>query len=167
MNLKERIDQDMRVAQKSGEKLKLSLTRLLKSDIRYKEIDKGKELSDEEVLEVLTTAAKKHRDSIEQFGKGGREDLVKQEEDELKMILGYMSEFGSMGPEQLNAEEIGKLVEEAITEVGAEGEKDMGKVMKVLMPKVKGKADGKAVNLLVSSRLKSAQSESASNDQSR
>jgi len=147
------------MAQKSGEKLKLSLTRLLKSDIRYKEIDKGKELSDEEVLEVLTSAAKKHRDSIEQFRKGGREDLVKQEEDELKLILGYM-------PEQLNAEELGKLVEEAITEVGAEGEKDMGKVMKVLMPKVKGKADGKAVSLLVSSRLKSAQRESTPDDPS-
>ena len=159
MSLKERIDQDMRMAQKSGEKLKLSLTRLLKSDIRYKEIDKGKELSDEEVLEVLTFAAKKHRDSIEQFRKGGREDLVKQEEDELKMILEYM-------PEQFNAEELGKLVEEAITESGAEGEKDMGKVMKVLMPKVKGKADGKAVSLLVSSRLKSAQSESESKEPS-
>ena len=159
MSLKERIDQDMKTAQKAGEKLKLSLTRLLKSDIRYKEIDKGKELSDEEVLEVLTSAAKKHRDSIEQFRKGGREDLVKQEEDELKLILEYM-------PEQLNAEELGKLVEEAITEAGAEGEKDIGKVMKVLMPKVKGKADGKAVSLLVSSRLKSAQRESASNDPS-
>jgi uncharacterized protein YqeY len=159
MTLKERIDQDMRQAQKSGEKLKLSLTRLLKSDIRYKEIDKGKELSDEEVLEVLTSAAKKHRDSIEQFRKGGREDLVKQEEDELKLILEYM-------PEQLSVEEVGKLVEEAITEVGAEVEKDIGKVMKVLMPKVKGKADGKAVSLLVSSRLKSAQSESAPNDPS-
>jgi len=159
MSLKERIDQDMRMALKSGEKLKLGLTRLLKSDIRYKEIDKGKELSDEEVLEVLASAAKKHRDSIEQFRKGGREDLVKQEEDELKLILGYM-------PEQLNAEELGTLVEEAITEVGAEGEKDMGKVMKVLMPKVKGKADGKAVSLLVSSRLKSAQSESAPDDPS-
>jgi len=159
MSLKERIDQDMRMAQKSGEKLKLSLTRLLKSDIRYKEIDKGKELSDEEVLEVLTSSAKKHRDSIEQFRKGGREDLVKQEEDELKMILEYM-------PEQLNAEELRKLVEEGITEAGAEGEKDIGKVMKVLMPKLKGKADGKAVSLLVSSRLKSTRSESAPDDPS-
>jgi uncharacterized protein YqeY len=157
MNLKEKIDQDMRTAQKSGEKLKLGLTRLLKSDICYKEIEKGKELSEEEVLEVLSSAAKKHRDSIEQFRKGGREDLVKQEEDELKLILGYM-------PEQLGTEELGKLVEEAITESGAEGEKDMGKVMKVLMPKVKGKADGKAVSLLVSSRLKTVQSESASDE---
>lgn len=158
MSLKERIDQDMRTAQKSGEKLKLGLTRLLKSDIRYKEIEKGKELSEEETLEVLASAAKKHRDSIEQFRKGGREDLVKQEEDELKFILEYM-------PEQLSTEELGKLVEEAIAETGAEGEKDMGKVMKALMPKVKGKADGKQVSLLVSSRLKSAPGESASGEQ--
>ncbi len=147
MNLKQRIEQDMRLAQKSGDKLKLSLTRLLKSDIRYKEIDKGKELSDEEILEVLSSSAKKHRDSIEQFRKGGREDLVKKEEEELNLILEYM-------PEQLNTEELEKLAEETITEVGAEGEKDVGKVMKALMPKVKGRADGKTVNLLVSSKLK-------------
>lgn len=76
----------MKLAQKSGDKLKLSLTRLLKSDIRYKEIEKGKELLDEEVLEVLSSSAKKYRDSIEQFKKGGREDLVKREEEELNLI---------------------------------------------------------------------------------
>ncbi len=147
MNLKQRIEQDMRLAQKSGDRLKLSLTRLLKSDIRYKEIDKGKELSDEEVLEVLSCSAKKHRDSIEQFKKGGREDLSKKEEEELNLILGYM-------PAQFNSEELERLVEESMTEVGAEGEKDIGKVMEALMPKVKGRADGKMVNLLVSSKLK-------------
>jgi uncharacterized protein YqeY len=147
MNLKQRIEQDMKMAQKSGDKFKLNLTRLLKSDIRYQEIDKGKELSDEEVLEVLSSSAKKHRDSIGQFRKGGREDLVKKEEEELNLILEYM-------PEQLNTEELEKLAEETITEVGAEGEKDVGKVMKALMPKVKGRADGKTVNLLVSSKLK-------------
>ena len=152
----------MRLAQKSGDKLKLSLTRLLKSDIRYKEIEKSKEISDEEVLEVLSSSSKKHRDSIEKFRKGGREDLAKQEEEELNLILKYMSEFvqngsnrRSVGPEQLNLEEIERLVEESIAEVGAEGEKDIGKVMKALMPKVKGRADGKTVNLLVSSKLKS------------
>jgi hypothetical protein len=150
MDLKQRIDQDMRVALKSGDKLKLNITRLLKSDIRYKEIDKGKELSDEEVQEVLSSSAKKHRDSIEQFRKGGREDLVKKEEEELNLILGYM-------PAQLSQGEIEKLIEESIAEVGAEGEKDIGKVMKALMPKVKGKADGKTVNLLVTSKLKTGQ----------
>lgn len=144
MNLKQRIEQDMRLAQKSGDKLKLSLTRLLKSDIRYNEIEKGKELSDEE---VLFSSAKKHRDSIEQFREGGREDLAKQEEEELNLILEYM-------PEQFSSEEVERLVEESIAEVGAEGEKDIGKVMKALMPKVKGRADGKTVNLLVSSKLK-------------
>jgi uncharacterized protein YqeY len=147
MNLKQRIEQDMRLAQKSGDRLRLSLTRLLKSDIRYKEIEKGKELSDEEVLEVISSSAKKHRDSIEQFKKGGREDLSKKEEEELNLILGYM-------PAQFNSEELERLVEESMTEVGAEGEKDIGKVMKALMPKVKGRADGKMVNLLVSSKLK-------------
>jgi len=147
MNLRERIDQDMKVAQKSGDRLKLSLTRLLKSDIRYKEIEKGKELSDEEVLEVISSSAKKHRDSIEQFRKGGREDLAKKEEEELNLILGYM-------PAQFNSEELERLVEESMIEVGAEDEKDIGKVMKALMPKVKGRADGKMVNLLVSSKLK-------------
>jgi len=147
MNLKQRIEQDMKLAQKSGDRLKLSLTRLLKSDIRYKEIEKSKELLDEEVLEVLSSSAKKHRDSIERFKKGGREDLSKKEEEELNLILGYM-------PAQFNSEELERLVEESMTEVGAEGEKDIGKVMKALMPKVKGRADGKMVNLLVSSKLK-------------
>jgi len=148
MVLKQRLDQDMKLAQKSGDKLKLSLIRLLKSDIRYKEIKIGKELSEDEVLEVLSTAAKKHRDSIDQFRKGGREDLAKQEEEELNLILGYM-------PEQLKQEEIEGLIEESITEVGAESERDIGKVMKVLMPKIKGRADGRMVNLQVSSKLKS------------
>jgi hypothetical protein len=147
MSLKQRIEQDVRLAQKSGDKLKLSLTRLLKSDIRYTEIEKSKELLDEEVLEVLSSSAKKHRDSIERFKKGGREDLSKKEEEELNLILGYM-------PAQFNSEELERLVEESMTEVGAEGEKDIGKVMKALMPKVKGRADGKMVNLLVSSKLK-------------
>jgi len=148
MRLKQRLDQDMKLSQKSKAKLKLSLIRLLKSDIRYKEIKIGKELSEDEVLEVLSTAAKKHRDSIDQFRKGGREDLAKQEEEELNLILGYM-------PEQLKQEEIEGLIEESITEVGAESERDIGKVMKVLMPKIKGRADGRMVNLQVSSKLKS------------
>lgn len=150
MDLKQKIDQDMRTALKSGDKLKLNITRLLKSEIRYREIDKGKELSEEEVTEVLSSSVKRHRDSIEQFRKGGREDLVKKEEEELNLILGYM-------PAQLSQGEIEKLIEESIAEVGAEGEKDIGKVMKTLMPKVKGRADGKTVNLLVASKLKTSQ----------
>ncbi|MDP2960033.1 MAG: GatB/YqeY domain-containing protein, partial [candidate division Zixibacteria bacterium] len=123
MSLKQRIEQDMKLAQKSGDKLKLSLTRLLKSDIRYKEIEKGKELSDEEVLEVLSSSAKKHWNSIEQFKKGGREDLVKREEEELNLIRRYMTEFvqnGSnrraAGPAQFIPEKIEKLVEEPMVE---------------------------------------------------
>jgi hypothetical protein len=146
MSIKEKLDQDMKMAQKSGDKTRLNITRLLKSEIKYKEIEKKDNLSDEEVLEVLQTSVKRHRDSIEQFKKGGRDDLVEKEETELKIILEYL-------PQQLTEEELTSLIDEAIKEVEASSPKDLGKVMKVLIPKVKGRADGKKVNILVSQRL--------------
>jgi uncharacterized protein YqeY len=146
MSIKEKIDRDMKMAQKSGDKTRLNITRLLKSEIKYKEIDKKDNLSDEETLEVLQTSVKRHRDSIEQFQKGGRNDLVEKEEAELKIILEYL-------PQQLTEEELTSMIDETIKEVEASGPKDLGKVMKVLIPKVKGRADGKKVNVLVSQRL--------------
>lgn len=146
MSLKDRIDQDMRVAQKSGDKNKLNVTRLLKSEIRYKEIDKQKELTDDEVVGILTSFVKRHGESIEEFKKGGREDLVLKEEEELKIIQTYL-------PTQLSLEELNQLITEAIIEAKAETPQDLGKVMKVLMPKVKGRADGKRVNALVVAKL--------------
>jgi len=146
MSIKEKLDQDMKMAQKSGDKTRLNITRLLKSEIKYKEIEKKDNLSDEEVLEVLQTSVKRHRDSIEQFKKGGRNDLAEKEEAELKIILEYL-------PQQLTEEELTSLIDEAIKEVEASSPKDLGKVMKVLIPKVKGRADGKKVNILVSQRL--------------
>jgi uncharacterized protein YqeY len=146
LSLKDRIDQDMRVAQKSGDKNKLNVTRLLKSEIRYKEIDKQKELTDDEVVGILTSFVKRHGESIEEFKKGGREDLVLKEEEELKIIQTYL-------PTQLSLEELNQLITEAIIEAKAETPQDLGKVMKVLMPKVKGRADGKRVNALVVAKL--------------
>jgi len=146
MSIKEKLDQDMKMAQESGDKTRLNITRLLKSEIKYKEIEKKDNLSDEEVLEVLQTSVKRHRDSIEQFKKGGRNDLAEKEEAELKIILEYL-------PQQLTEEELTSLINEAIKEVEASSPKDLGKVMKVLIPKVKGRADGKKVNILVSQRL--------------
>lgn len=146
MSIKEKIDRDIKMAQKSGDKTRLNITRLLKSEIKYKEIEKKDNLSDEEVLEVLQTSVKRHRDSIEQFKKGGRNDLAEKEEAELKIILEYF-------PQQLTEEELTCLIDEAIKEVEASSPKDLGKVMKVLIPKVKGRADGKKVNILVSQRL--------------
>jgi uncharacterized protein YqeY len=147
-SIKDRISDDMKRALVARNKVKLQVTRLLKSEIGYKEIEKGAELSDEDVIAVLSSSVKKHRDSIEQFEKGGREDLAAQEKAELEIIWEYM-------PEQLEEDELSQIVDEAIKEVNASAASDLGKVMKVVMPKVKGRADGKRINQLVSSRLQS------------
>ncbi len=144
--IRERIEEDARAAQKAGEKLKLETLRLLKADIRYKEIEKGHTLLDEELVAVLSTAAKRRRESIEEFKKGGRADLVAKEEAELGFVLGYL-------PAQLSEAELKDLAARAIEEVGAKTQSDVGKVMKVLMPQVRGKADGKAVNACVQALL--------------
>lgn len=146
MSLKEKITEDMKIAMKEGEKTKLNLIRMLRSDIRYKEIEKGSELDDNGIIDVLSSAAKKRKESIEEFKKGGREDLVAQEEKELKIIYSYL-------PEQLSEEELLTLIDESIVEADAQSSKDVGKVMRVIIPKVKGRADGKKVNQMVSLKL--------------
>ena len=147
-NIKHRITEDMKKALAAKDKVKLNVTRLLKSEIRYKEIEKGSELSDDEVISVLSSSIKRHKDSIEQFEKGGREDLAAQEISELEIIWGYM-------PKQLEDDELSRIVDEAIKEADVSDPSGLGKVMKIFMPKVKGRADGKRVNELVSSKLQS------------
>lgn len=147
-SLKQRIDHDAKGALKSKDVLRLGVLRMLKSEIKYKEIDKGSELSNDEVISVLSSSIKRRKDSIEQFGKGGRDDLVSKEKAELEVILGYM-------PEQLTEEKLSQIIHQAIKEANATGPSDLGKVMKLIMPQVKGKADGKMVNQLVSSHLRS------------
>jgi hypothetical protein len=142
MTLKEKITEDTKTALKSGDKLKVNLLRMLRSEIRYKEIENGSELNDEEMTQVLSSAVKRHRESIEEFKRGGREDLVIQEEKELKIILSYL-------PGQLSEEDILKLIDEGIAETDAQNPKDMGMVMRAIIPKVKGRTDGKRVNQLV------------------
>ena len=146
MTLAEKIDQEMTKALKAGERDRLTVLRGLKSDLKYKQIGTGKELPDNVALEVLSSAAKRRKESIEQFSKAGRDDLVKQEEFE----LGVISEFL---PRQLTEDELKELVKEAITESGAETPQQIGLVMKVLMPKIKGRADGKLANRLISEIL--------------
>jgi uncharacterized protein YqeY len=146
MSLKEKITEDMKIAMKEGEKTKLNLIRMLRSEIRYKEIEKGSELDDNGIIDVLSSAAKKRKESIEEFRKGGREDLAAQEEKELEIIFSYL-------PEQLSEEELLKLIDESIVEAEAQSSKDVGKVMRVIIPKVKGRADGKRVNQMVSLKL--------------
>lgn len=145
--IKDKIIEDMKKALVARDKVRLNVTRLLKSEIRYKEIEKGAELSDEDVISVLSSSIKRHKDSIEQFEKGGREDLAASESSELDIIWEYM-------PRQLGDEELSRIVDEAIKEVDGSALSDLGKVMRIVMPKVKGRADGKRVNELVSSKLK-------------
>ncbi len=134
----------MKTAMKEREagKLRLSVIRLVRGAIRQQEIDGKKELTDEDVLGVIAKEVKSRRDSIEEFKKGNRQDLVDQNEAEIKILEGYL-------PEQMGEDEIRKLVAEAIEKVGATTPKDMGKVMKEIMPKTKGRADGKVVNGIV------------------
>ncbi len=141
MSLFEKIDRDMIEALKAGEKDRLTVLRGLKSDLKYKQIGKGDDLTDEEAIGVLASQAKKRRDSIEQFAKGGRDDLVQQEKFQLEVITSYL-------PKQLDENELREIVARAIAEVGAESPQQIGAVMKVVMPQVKGVADGKMVNKL-------------------
>ena len=146
MGLREKIDKDMIQAQKAGDKLKLGVIRMLRSEIRYKEIDKKEELDEDELVGVLSSATKRRRESIEGFSKGNRKDLVEKEKKELELIQQYL-------PKQMSAEEVNKIIEEVISETGVCGMADKGKVMGVLMPKIKGRFDGREANLLVTSKL--------------
>ena len=146
MTLKERLNADMKEALKAHDAARLSTIRMVISAVRNKEIDSRKDMDDEGVLSVLATSAKQRRESIEQYEKAGRQDLVDKEKAELEVIQSYM-------PRQMGREEIEALVKDAVAESGAKGPGDMGKVMKVLMPKVKGRADGKLVNEVVKEAL--------------
>lgn len=148
MSLKEKLANDMKEAMKAREagKERLSVIRLVRGAIRQIEIDQRVELDDEGVLAVISKEVKQRRDSIEEFKKGGREDLVAQNEADIAILMEYL-------PAQLTEAEVKALVDEAVAAVGAKDPKDMGKVMKELMPKVKGKADGKLVNQLVKAAI--------------
>ncbi len=138
MTFKNKLDQDMILAAKATDKMRLSALRLLKNGLHNREIDLKRELNEAEFLQYLSGMVKQRRDSIEQFDKGGRPDLVAKEEAELKVIQEFM-------PTQMSEAQLDEIIAEAVRETGAAGVRDMGKVMKALMPKVAGKADGKTV----------------------
>ena len=146
MNLKEKINSEMISAAKARDKIRLSTIRMIKAALHNKEIDLKRELNDEELLQVLSSIVKQRKDSIEQFGKAGRVDLVEKEEEELKVVQEFM-------PEQLSEEEVETEIEKVIEEVGAVSIKEMGKVMKVVMSKLTGRADGKIVSEKVKAKL--------------
>jgi uncharacterized protein YqeY len=148
MSLKERLTEDMKQAMKDKEagKLRLSVIRMVRANIKNVEIDSKQELSDDEVLDVVSKEVKMRRDSMEEFKKGNRLDLVENLELEIEVLMKYL-------PEQLSETEVRTLVEQAVVEAKAVSPKDMGKVMAVLMPKVKGRTDGKLVNTIVREML--------------
>ncbi|ERJ12323.1 GatB/YqeY domain-containing protein [Haloplasma contractile] len=141
--LMDQIKKDMKEAMKAKDKERLSVIRLLKSAVDKERIDKGlEEVKDEQIIEVIGREVKQRKDSITEFEKGGREDLVEKSKAELQVLQAYL-------PEQLSDDEIKQVVQETCEEIGATSMKDMGSVMSKLMPKVKGKAEGSKVNKFV------------------
>ena len=140
MSMNDQVGADIAAAMKARDASRLSALRMLKAAVMNKSVEKGRDLDDAEVLQVAASLVKQRRDSIEQFSNAGRTDLVEKETAELKVLQAYL-------PAAATPEEINAAVAEAIAETGASSPKDMGKVMKAVMPKLAGKnADGKAVN---------------------
>ena len=147
ISLKERLDGDLKDAMRNKDSIRRTVLRTIISEIRNAEIAEQEALDDEGVLVVMTKQAQQRRDSIEAFKSASRSDLVESESAELKIISGYL-------PEQLSEDEIEVVITEVISQVEAKGSSDMGKVMKEVMQRVRGRADGKMVSAIVTSRLK-------------
>ncbi|KON86996.1 hypothetical protein AF332_09355 [Sporosarcina globispora] len=146
MSLLERLNEDMKQAMRNKEKEKLTVIRMIKASLQNEAIKLGEDLNEEQELTVLSREVKQRKDSLHEFEKAGREDLVEKIRTELQYVELYM-------PKQLSEEEVSKIVAETIAETGATSKADMGKVMAAIMPKVKGKADGSLVNKLVQQHL--------------
>jgi len=148
MDLKQKLLSDLKGAMKAKDTLKVSTLRLISSEIKNKEIDLRNELGDDAIIALLTTQIKKRKEAAAFFEKGGREELKQKEEQEMAILQEYL-------PEAAGEDEVKARIEQVIAEVGAEGPKDMGKVMKVVIPEFKGKADGGLIQRLVGELLKS------------
>lgn len=147
MNLTERINQDLKDAMKSGDKTKLAVVRSIRALIlEFEKSGTSKELTPEEEIKMLSTAAKKRKDSIEQFRNAGRNDLAETEEAELKILMNYL-------PKQLDENDIKNEVEKLALKIGAKTKDDFSKLMPLVMKELKGKADGKIVKSVVENYL--------------
>jgi len=147
MSIEERIESEFKAAMKGREALKVSTLRMLKAEITNSKIKAGdKKFEDADIIKIIRGQVKKHRDSIEQFEKGKRQDLADKEKKELGILLTYL-------PEEIPEDRLKEIASETISELGASGKKDMGRVMKAVMEKVKQAADGKTVSRVVSGLL--------------
>lgn len=146
MALAEKLEQDLKTALRAGDAIRVSTIRLARAAIHNEEIERRRPLTDDEIRDVLGKEAKRRREAIEMFEKGRRDDLVAKESLELAVITAYL-------PAAMSAEELRAIVAQAIARTGAAGRKDTGKVMAVVMPQVKGRADGQTVSRIVQELL--------------
>ena len=142
----EQLEKDMIEAMKSKDKERLTVIRMVKASLKQEQIDHKKEINDELLIDVVNKQIKMRKDSIAEFEKGGRQDLVDATQNEINILLNYL-------PEQLGREEVEKIINEIFDEVKPEGQKDMGKVMKEAQAKLKGKADMKEVSSMIKEKL--------------
>ena len=146
MSLKQKLQEDLKSSMKNKDTVKKSVITLIRSSIKQYEVDNRVELGDEEIIDLIAKQLKQTRDSREEFAKAGRDDLVSKAEAEIEVLKEYL-------PQQLSEEELNEIVISTISEVGATSMKDMKKIMTSIMPKVKGRADGKLINELVKKNL--------------
>ena len=144
--LKEKLGEDLKSAMRAGDRSRVSIIRLVRAGIKYAEVAKGATLDESGVISVIMKEIREHRDSLAEFKKANRTDLTKKNEEELAILLEYL-------PQQMSREEIAAAVQEVIAQIGARGTADKGKVMPVLMAQLRGKADGRDVNEVVSDLL--------------
>jgi len=146
MSLEERLMEEMKQAMRSNDRLRLSTIRMIRSAVKNKEIEQRSQLTDDGVTRVIQGMLRKGEESVEQFRVGGRKDLVEKEEKEIEILKSFL-------PQPISREEIMKVIDQSIEETQASSSRDIGKVMKSVMPKLGGKADGKLINQLVKERL--------------
>jgi uncharacterized protein YqeY len=145
-DLFQKLQEEMKAAMKGGDKDRLSTIRMLISEIKKVQIDSKKELTDDEILSILQKYVKQRKEAYEQYSKAGREDLANKELKEIEIVQEFL-------PQSLSEEEIVKIVQQTISDLGASSIKDMGKVVKAVMEKVKGRAEGSVVSKIVKEKL--------------
>ena len=146
MSLEEKLVEEMKQAMKANDKLRLSTIRMIRSSLKNKEIELRKKLENEDILKVIQVMVRKGEESVEQFQSGGRMDLVEKEKKEIEILKSFL-------PQPMSQEEILRIIDQSIEETQASSLKDLGKVMKSVIPKLGGKVDGRLINQLVKERL--------------
>ncbi|MEG1311003.1 MAG: GatB/YqeY domain-containing protein [Romboutsia sp.] len=146
MSLKEKLQEDLKSSMKNKDTVKKSVVTLIRASIKQYEVDNRVELEDEAIIDLIAKQLKQRRDSLVEFKKANRDDLVSETEAEIEVLKEYL-------PQQLSEEELNEIVKSTISEVGATSMKDMGKIMAVIKPKTKGIADGKLINELIKKNL--------------